>query len=408
VQVLLPAAAHWNPADRPGLASFTADLLEEGTESMSSAEIANAVESLGGVLSSGAGWASAAVSLTMLSRDAAKGLALLTEVATRPAFENDEIERLRRERFADLSRRVDQPAALAVAVLAHELYGARPYGRTLIGTRASIERLQSEDIRHFFETHRSPESTYVIAVGAFDPNELGAAFDEALGPTVDHPETETPDFGWKPPTQPKVIIVDRPQAAQTELRMGHVSVARNHPDRTVLTVLNSLLGGKFTSRINLNLRERHGYTYGVSTSFAHRRGPGPFVISTAVGTEVTGKAVREILNELERIRDEPASAAEIEETRSYLQGVFPYGLQSDSAVLQHLKTLALFDLPDDYFDLYQEQISAVGAVDLQRAAREQLRPHHIVTVAVGPASELEPQLAAEGDVEVVNSDSVFA
>ena len=149
MQVLLPAAAHWNPADRPGLASFTADLLEEGTESMSSAEIANAVESLGGVLSSGAGWASAAVSLTMLSRDAAKGLALLTEVATRPAFENDEIERLRRERFADLSRCVDQPAALAVAVLAHELYGTRPYGRTLIGTRASIESLQSEDIRHF-------------------------------------------------------------------------------------------------------------------------------------------------------------------------------------------------------------------------------------------------------------------
>ena len=154
VQVLLPAAAHWNPSDRPGLASFTADLLEEGTESMSSAEIANAVESLGGVLSSGAGWTSASISLTMLSRDAGRGLALLTEVATRPAFENDEIERLRRERVADLSRRLDQPAALALAVLARNLYGARPYGRPLIGGRASmIHSLFGESLRTVNLTH---------------------------------------------------------------------------------------------------------------------------------------------------------------------------------------------------------------------------------------------------------------
>ena len=161
----------------------------------------------------------------------------------------------------------------------------------------------------------------------------------------------------------RIVVVDRPGAAQAELRLGHASVPRAHPDFTTLSVLNTLLGGKFTSRINLNLRERHGYTYGAASRFSGRLGPGPFVVGAAVATESTGAAAREVLSELRRIQDEPVSEVEMEETRSYMLGVFPYTVQSIADLAKRLADLAVYGLPDDYYDRY---LRALGSL---RSAR---------------------------------------
>jgi zinc protease len=195
-------------------------------------------------------------------------------------------------------------------------------------------------------------------------------------------------------------VVDRPGAAQTELRVGHWGPPRRHPDRAALSLANTILGGKFTSRINLNLRERHGFTYGASSMFVDRRGPGPFVVSTAVRNDVAAPAAAEILSEVERLCSEPVGDEELADGVRYLRGVFPYSLQSLGGVLGRLEDLAVFDLPDDWFE---RQLSALGSIDpaeIQRGAREQLDPEGALVLAVGPASELAPAFERFGTVEV--------
>jgi predicted Zn-dependent peptidase len=193
-----------------------------------------------------------------------------------------------------------------------------------------------------------------------------------------------------------VRIVDRPGAAQTELRVGHAGVGRTHPDRAVLRVLNSLLGGKFTSRINLHLRERHGYTYGAFSRFADRRGPGPFTVACAASTEHVGAAAREILHELVRLREERVSAQELADTRSYLLGVYAYSLQTSDDLVDRLETLAVHALADDYHTAQLQALREVTSDDMLAAAVRHLHPEAAVIVAVGPRAELAPQLAPLG------------
>ncbi|HEX5758503.1 MAG TPA: insulinase family protein, partial [Thermoanaerobaculia bacterium] len=197
-----------------------------------------------------------------------------------------------------------------------------------------------------------------------------------------------------------VHVVDRPAAAPTELRLGHAGLPRRHPDYSPLVVLNTLLGGQFTSRINLNLRERHGYTYGAHSRFVGRQGPGPFLVSAAVATEVAGAAAREVLGELARIQEEPVPAAELEETRDYLIGVFPYTVQTIGDLAKRLEVLATYGLPDDYFESYLDRVRQVTAEEVQTLARRHLDPRRIAVVAVGPAERLEGQLSALGPVTV--------
>ena len=198
----------------------------------------------------------------------------------------------------------------------------------------------------------------------------------------------------------EVHIVDRPESAQTQLQLGHASLPRNHPDFPRMLLLNAIFGGKFTSRINLNLREKHGFTYGAQSFFARRRGPGPFAASAAVATDVAGAAVEQLLLEMRKIREQPVDDDELRETQDYLVGVFPYTLQTIGDLARRLETLAVFDLPLDYYESYPALLYDLSREDLLEAAREHLHPDRLVIVAVGPAEELSPQLEGFGPVTV--------
>lgn len=237
--------------------------------------------------------------------------------------------------------------------------------------------------------------------GRVEPSAGAYADDDAAGAGPRGvPPWGPPDIHPEPLPGPRVVVVDRPGAAQTELRLGHASVPRAHPDVSALTFLNVLLGGKFTSRINLNLRERHGFTYGAASRFSGRLGPGPFVVSAAVATESTGAAVREVLSELRRIRDEPVTREEMDETRSYILGVFPYTVQGIGDVARRLADLAVYGLPDDYYDRYLRAIAMLSREALLEVARRHLDPDRLAIVAVGPADRLRPQLEDLGEVAV--------
>jgi zinc protease len=198
----------------------------------------------------------------------------------------------------------------------------------------------------------------------------------------------------------RVHLVDRPGAAQTELIVGHVGVPRAHPDFLALAVLNSILGGKFTSRINLNLRERHGYTYGATSRFDGRQEAGPFSVNAAVATPAAGAAAAEVVAELARIRDQPVSPAELADSRNYLVGVFPYTLQTVSGLARLLGRLVVYGLPDDYWERYPEAVQAVSRERVQEVAQRHLRPDALAIVAVGPAGDLAPQFERWAPVEV--------
>jgi zinc protease len=400
LEMVIPAGAQHDPAGRAGLSTLTGSLLDEGTAERDSLAIAAHVEELGGYLTTGADWDEGYLATGLLASHRRQGLSLLAEVLTGPTFPEREIERLRRQRLAEILRRGYDPSSLADDRLTAEIFRGTVYANSLLGDEASITALTREEVLGFYADHYSVSGAALIAVGDLDPEEVLREVEELLGGAPGRTPPPSPEIRPAPLPGIVVHIVDRPGAAQTELRLGHVGISRRDPDYTPLIVLNTLLGGKFTSRINLNLRERHGFTYGASTRFVGRQGPGPFLVGAAVATESTGAAAREVIKELARVREELVATGELEETRDYLGGVFPYTLQTIADLAKRLEILAVYGLPDDYYDGYLDRLAAVTREEIRRVAEVHLDPEHIAVVAVGPAEVLAPQLAGLGEVKV--------
>jgi zinc protease len=404
IELISPAGAQYEPEGSAGTAALTAGLLDEGTARRSALEIAATVERLGGYLAAGADWDVGYLSTGLLASHRREGLDLLAEVAVTPTFPPNEIERLRRMRLSEIVRRRQDPGALADDRFQREVYRGTVYAQPLYGTEESISRVDRESLLGFYQGHYGFAGSTLIAVGDFDPEELlreaEAVFGAAPPPALAGSPPIRPEIRPLPLQGVAVHVVDRPGAAQTELRLGHVGVPRTHPDYVPLVMLNTLLGGKFTSRINLNLRERHGYTYGATSRFSTRQGPGPFTVAAAVETNAAAAAAREILHEMRRVREAPVEPEEIAETAGYIVGVFPYSLQTVGDITRRLETITTFGLPDDYYDHYRELIAAVTREQIQEVARRHLDPERIAVVAVGPAEILEPQLEGVGPVTV--------
>ena len=406
VTLLMPGGSELDSPQLAGLASFTAGLRSKGTERRTALEFAAAAEDLGTGISSSCSWEMAGVGTTIRSEDVAAGLELVAEAALQPTFRAEEIERARRRRLAEIDRRRSDPSSLAGAAFARAVYDATPYGNPAIGDRDTAQAITRSDIAAFHERSLAARSCHLIAVGDLGRGGVRQAIEEKIERDLrshgkefdDEPASLEPDNATEPTR--RVVIVDRPGAAQTQLLVGHVGIPRRHPDRIPIQVANSILGGKFTSRLNLSLRERHGYTYGVSSSFSSRRGPGPFVVSTAVANEVTGAACREIVGELERLCHEPPGEAELDDARNYLVGVFPYTLQTIQNLASRLQALATFDLDHDEYERWPERIRATTAKDVHEVCRRHLFPDRLTVTAVGPVSELAPQLEGLGTIEV--------
>jgi zinc protease len=390
-----------SPVSKAGLATFTASLIDEGSARRDSLEIAAWVERLGGYLYSAADWDSGYVAAALLAEHIEAGLDLLAEIALTPTFPDKEIERIRKQRAAELLRRGYDPSSQADDRLNELIYAGTPYAAPLLGREDSLEALVRDDVVSFYESHYSLAGATVIAVGDLDPEELIRSVERTLAPRPgQEPAPSGPEIRPAPLAGVTIDIIDRPGASQTELRLGHAGVKRRDPDFLALTVLNMLLGGKFTSRINLNLRERHGYTYGASSRFTGRLGPGPFIVDAAVSTASTGAAAREVLGELRRIREELVEPHEMDETVSYIMGVYPYTLQTIGDVAKRLEVLAVYGLPDDHYDAYTERLAAATREQLLEAAQRHIDPERIAIVAVGPADDLVPQFEGVGEVTV--------
>jgi zinc protease len=399
--LLLAVGSATDPPDRPGLASLTGDMLDEGAGDRNALEVNDALARIGAQFDTEVGPDATILTLTTLTRFRDRALGLLADLVFRPQFARGEFERVRQLRANRLRQLRDLPPAVADRAFAALLYGDHPYGHLAIGTEAALQQIELEEVRRFHLAAYRPGAATLIAVGDAAHDELAAA-SLAFGEWADGRAAEPQiDEGLarartSPPFQSRrATIVDRPGAAQSELRMGHVAASRDTPDYHALVLLNMVLGGQFVSRINMNLREDKGYTYGARTSFDFRCGPGPFQLQASVQTAVTADAIREVDQELQALAyDRPVSARELDLARAALTRGYPRNFETADQIARSAAQLALYGLPDDYFAQFVPTVSALDLATLARVAADHLAPERLVTLIVGDRAQVEPTLVA--------------
>ena len=401
VLVVVDTGSSNDPAGKEGIARLTAKALLEGSRSYDGAELAEKFEQLGTSLESGADWDSTFVKITVMSERLESALRLLGEVLTTPVFPEREVERLKAERLAEILQIATEPRALADERFENFLYAdASRYSRPDGGTAESVARLNRGDVEEFYQSRFVSRAMTVILAGDIEPNAARELVGSSLSGIVEGTPPREPHVIGPRSAARNVHIVSKTGAPQSELRVGHIGLPRKHPDFFPTMVMNAVLGGLFGSRINLNLREAHGYTYGASSYFDWRRGPGPFAVATAVASDVTTPALREIFLEIDRIRQEEISPEELSLATNYLEGVFPIRYETTSAVATALANLVIHDLPADYYDTYRANIHRVTIGSVLAAAKAHIHPEKLQTVVVGDASLVQEPLV-ELDVGAV-------
>jgi zinc protease len=396
-ELVVEAGAAIEPAEQAGIAQLTAEALETGTETRDVDALAWELESLGVELATGVSWDAASVGVTVHADRLEPALALLAEIVRRPAFPESQVERLRDERLADILQRRKEPRALASDAANRFIYGTRvPYGRPLIGVESTVRALSAADLARFHQSRFRASGAALIITGAIDADRARSVAQEHFGDWRGEPAADPPFEVVPGVAETTVFIVNRPGAVQSEIRLGHVGVDRHHPDYFPILVMNTILGGAFTSRLNMNLRERHGFTYGARSGFALRRRPGPFTVDVAVATDVTARAMEEALREIEGLRDNGPTDPELDNARDYLRGVLPLRLQTTAALAARIAEIVVFDLPTDYFQHYRDRIGQVTRDDVHRVAREAIRPDALAVVVVGDATEVEAPIRELG------------
>ena len=397
VLAVVDAGAERDPRGQEGIASLTAHALTEGAGALDGAALTERFELLGSGLDAGSDWDDAAVHLSVTPARIEAAMVLLADVLRAPVFAERDIERLKAERLSDLLQQQVEPRGLATDKFDEFLFeeGSR-YQRPEGGLRETVSALQPVDVRAFHARHYVPSATTLIFSGDITVARATELAERIFGSWT----------GGAAPTRAvndrtvggvrRVRIVHKPDAPQSELRVGHRGLARPHPDYFPVVVMNALLGGLFSSRINLNLRERNAFTYGAHSGFDWRRGAGPFVVSTAVKTEVTAAATNEILKEIDTLRAEIVSEEELSLATAYLDGVFPIRYETTSSVASAIASATVFGLADDYFTTYRAKVRAVTAADVRRAAETYLHPDELLILAVGDAEAVREPMAALG------------
>lgn len=394
-----------NTPDRPGLASFTAEMLDEGTGKRSSLQIADDSDQIGASLSTGSSTDLSYIAMRTLKRNVEPAFDLVSDILLNPAFAAEEIDRIRNDRLTYILQQKDNPNLLASKVFYSTVYGpSHPYGNLDVGTEESNRAITREMLTEFYRSGYIPGNSALIVAGDITESELRALAEKYFGNW-----SGTGHTPQKPATAPqparRIVIVEKPDSSQTVLRIGHVGVARSNPDYAALDVMNTALGGLFSSRINQNLREKHGYTYGASSAFIFKRGAGPFLVYTSVRADVTAPAVAEAFREIERIRNGEIAPEELATAKDSISRSLPGMFETTPEAASSIGQLFVHQLPLNYYHDLPEQIQSISAADVKRVAQAYLKPENAVVIAVGDRSRIQPELEKLdiGPIEIRNS-----
>jgi zinc protease len=392
VEVLVKAGSVYDPEDKAGLAFLTAGLLDEGTASRSSAQIAEEIDFIGARLSASADTDYTSVSLQVLKKDIKVGFDLLSDILTHPVFPEDDVERMRQQVLGGLMADQDEPGIVAEKAFDRLLFGAHPYHRSVEGMEETVPKIQRQDVVNFHNTYYRPNNTILAIVGDLTQEEAEALIKQYLNRWEKKkiPAVEIPKAPY--PTPRKVEIIDK-GLTQANILLGQLGIARANPDFYAVVVMNYILGGGgFSSRLLTVIRENQGLAYSVDSAFDSRYYPGRFVVSLQTKNTTANVAIQEVIKQLQQIRTSPVTDQELDEAKSYLVGSFPLRMDTNSKMARLLSYTEYFGLGLDYFDHYPRYIQNVTQADVLRVAKKYLDPERLILVAVAKQQEAKIEL----------------
>lgn len=393
--VILSAGAIKDPAGMPGVAQMTANLLTQGTEKRSAQEIAEAIDFVGGSLNATAGKDATTITLDVVKKDLSLGLDLMSDVVIHPAFRAEELDRQRRQLLSGLTLQYSDPNYLASAAFSRVVYGASPYGWPEEGTPETVKNLRPEELRKFHDANYSPNQTLLAFAGDISPEEAFALTEKYFGawPKLDVPAAEPPA-----PVTLKgqhIWLIDKPDAVQTQIRVGKIGIRRGDPDYIPLAVTNRIFGGGYNSRLNTEVRIKKGLTYGAFSSFNPHRFTGSFTVGTFTRTEATVEATKLVVNLVDKMSTGEVTPREMDFARDYLAGVYPIESETAAQVADRVLTAEAFDLPADYNRTYPERIRAVKPEQVEAMAKKYFATNDLDIVLAGNVGAFRDALKKE-------------
>jgi len=390
-EVVIRSGSADDPQSKKGLAGFMTSVLREGTKSRSAEAIAEEIEALGSSLHVGTDEESISLSFSALTENFASVFDVVADVLMNPQFDPTEVERMRKRRLAALAQSRFNPRSTASRVFRKTVFGNHPYAHSSLGEQSTIEKVKAKDLRRYYKRHLNPNNAAVIIVGDVGRDEAVEEVIQRLASWDAKGGTTTPPNAAKDES-PGLFVVDKPSAPQSQLRIGHLGVSRKHPDYHSIVICNAILGGLFNSRINMNLREDKGYTYGARSVFDFLRGRGSFFVYTGVRTDVTAAAIQEVLTEIDGIRKADVTQTELRNAKNQYSLSLPGYFQTVSGIGGMMTNIFLYDLPLDYYQELPNKISAVTIQDVRRVAKAHLRPKNLSIVVVGDRDKIDPEL----------------
>lgn len=401
LRLMVKSGAEADPPTLPGTAQLTAGLLSQGTARRNASDIAETVDSVGGSLEVGAEWDSSFASLTVLADYTELAFDLLSDVILHPSFAPAEVERKRQQTLSALELARDDPEYLADTALTVLLYSRTPYGHPLDGTEESVRRLTARDLRFFHTAHYRPSNSVLAAVGDITMDQALTLAERFFGEWETRPEPPRPASVIAPAQSQRIVVIDKPNAVQTEIRVGHLGIRRSNPDYFALTVANQILGGPATNRLFKALRTQRGLTYGASSDLLCRQTLGGWVAKTSTRTAETIETVQQVLEQIQRLRDRSITPAELRTAQSYLVGHLALEFESSHDLAEHFLELLLYDLPLDYWNRFPQRIEALGAEAVSQATQRYLSPERSTIVLVGSVAGFGRNLGKLGRHEVI-------
>jgi zinc protease len=392
-----------DPPGLPGLTDVLTGMLNEGTTSRTSRQLADAVARIGATLGAGASSDNTTVAASALAQFNDEILELMADIVLRPSFPEDELELTKQNALQNLIAQRGQPSFLANERLARVIYGEHPYS-VVSATPESIVAVSRDDLVNFHRRRFVPNNAVLVAGGDIRREHALARIEELFG-AWEPGETQTAAFPAPPIRERRTLyLVDRPGSAQSNIVIANTAITRTNPDYFPMLVMHTILGANASSRIFMNLREDKGYTYGAYTSLDARRTAGSFRAAAEVRTPVTGESLKEFFYELERIRAEVVTEKELQDAKSYLTGIFPIRLETLDGLIDQLIQIKMHDLPADYLQTYRERVGAVTREEVQRVARQYVTPERAAIVIVGDAAALAEEIKDYADeIEIYDS-----
>jgi zinc protease len=394
VNLVVRTGPEADPKGKAGLATLTANMLDEGAGALDALGIAEQIGFLAIRLNSGAGFEQSSISLHTTRATLDSALALMADIALRPTFPQKEFDRLKNDRLTALLQEADRGPAIADRAFNAIVFGEdHPYGRSTSGTREDAETITREDVRTFWNTWYRPNNATLVIVGDLTLADALAKATAAFGPWT---TATLPVIAKVTPAAARatrIFVIDKPKAPQTSFRIGGIGVARTTADYYPLMVMNTALGASFTSRLNNNLRETKGYTYGAGSGFSMRREPGAFTARAEIVAEKTDSALVEFMKELKGIRT-PMPAAELAKTKRYLQLGYAEGFESTGDIAGQIAALVPYGIPLSALGRFNGGIGAVTTADVRRVATRYLDPNKLAIVVAGDRASILPALQA--------------